>query len=343
MYYSTIALLALVILLIENHDILQEGGETFEKSAWKVYRRFLFAVLVYYITDILWGFLESRKLALWLFADTTVYFAAVAAGVLFWAQFTVTYIEHDSAFGRALVLAGHSLAGLITFLSAINITQPVLFTVDSACVYHALPMRYVVLASQILLLLLISAYAFSMRRVNAAKNSRNLALILFGLIMALFLFIQIWFPYLPLYSIAYLLGTCLLHTFVVNDEKDAYKRGLEEAEEVRKLRDTIVSLLDNMPAMTFTKDAQTGVYLACNQAFADYARKASPAEVVGHTARQLFDAETAKQFDDEDRVTLSLDKPYIFYEDTLDAAGNRRQLQTTKLRYWNFDGQLCVL
>ena len=45
--------------------------------------------------------------------------------------------------------------------------------------------------------------------------------------------------------------------------------------------------------MTFTKDAKTGVYLACNQAFAEYANKETPDGVTGLTDAQIFDAETA--------------------------------------------------
>ena len=55
MYYSAIGLLALLILLIENFDILR-SKQAFETAAWKAYRRFLFAVLAYFITDALWGF-----------------------------------------------------------------------------------------------------------------------------------------------------------------------------------------------------------------------------------------------------------------------------------------------
>ena len=57
--------------------------------------------------------------------------------------------------------------------------------------------------------------------------------------MGVFLFVQLWFPYLPLYSIAYMLGTCLLHTLVINDEKEEYRRGMEEAAEISRLKDTI--------------------------------------------------------------------------------------------------------
>ena len=240
MYYSAIGLLAIIVLLIVNQDILLNRGNAFQTKAWKVYRRFLFAVLIYYVTDVLWGMLESRKLALLLFADTTVYFATMAAGVLFWTHYTFAYLEDETAFGRFLVYAGRMIAGLITIIAVVNIFVPVLFTVDGDCVYRALPVRYILLGSQILLLLLISYYSISsIVQRGAEKRQKYRTLALFGLIMAVFLFIQLWFPYLPLYSIAYMLGTCLLHTFVINDEKEDYRRRLEEAYEEQKSIHTV--------------------------------------------------------------------------------------------------------
>ena len=61
MYYSVIGLLAVLTLLIVNQDILFYPEASYNKPAWKVYRRFLFAVLIYYITDIMWGIIESKK------------------------------------------------------------------------------------------------------------------------------------------------------------------------------------------------------------------------------------------------------------------------------------------
>jgi len=240
MYYSAIGILAVIVLLIDNHDILLNRGDAFQAPAWRVYRRFLFTVLVYYITDILWGILENQKLALLLFADTTVYFIVMAAGVLFWAEYTVTFLEDETLFGRLLVYAGRAIAGLITAAAVANIFVPVLFTVDSDCVYNALSIRYVMLVSQILLLLLISIYAIaSIVRRDKEKQLKYRTLAFFGLIMAAFLFVQLWFPYLPLYSIAYMLGTCLLHTFVINDEKEDYRRKLEEAYKKERSTGTI--------------------------------------------------------------------------------------------------------
>ena len=118
---------------------------------------------------------------------------------------------------------------------------------------------------------------------------------------------------------------------------------LEEAAEVAELKNTITSLLDNMPGMTFTKDAETGVYLACNQAFADYAHRNSPEEVTGHTDMELFDEETAKRLIVDDKMALSMDGPYIFFEDATDDEGNRHQVKMTKLKYTDAAGRLCVL
>ena len=118
---------------------------------------------------------------------------------------------------------------------------------------------------------------------------------------------------------------------------------LEEAAEIAELKQTITSLLDNMPGMNFTKDAKTGVYLACNQAFADYAGKKTPEEVIGQTDEELFDAETAKRLVEDDRMALSMDGPYTFFEDAPDEEGNLRQVRTTKQKYTDATGRLCVL
>ena len=120
MYYSVIGLLALLTLLMENQDILLNREHAFDKPAWKVYRKFLFAVMVYYITDILWGFIGSFRLPHLLFADTTVYFVAMAVGVLCWAEYTVAYLDERNEFGKVLLFNGRLVAGLITLLAVIS-------------------------------------------------------------------------------------------------------------------------------------------------------------------------------------------------------------------------------
>ena len=174
MYYSAIGLIAAFVLIIVNQDILLNPKESYNRPVWKVYRRFLIAVLIYHVTDILWGILESRKLDSLLFADTTVYFIAMSVSIFFWAQFTVAYLNEKHKFGRFIVFTGHIIAVLITFLVVINIFVPILFEVDYECNYKALPVRYGVLTCQILMFLLISIFAitslFQLDKVSAKKQ-----------------------------------------------------------------------------------------------------------------------------------------------------------------------------
>ena len=347
MYYSAIGLLAILILLIENRDIVLKRNDTFPQPVWQVYRQFLFAVLAYYTTDCLWGVLETLKFAKLLFADTSVYYIAMALGVFYWTQYTVTYLEEEeSRFGEILIFVGRAIAGVVAIFAFFNLFQPVLFSVDEACVYHPYGARYYFLVCQILMLFLVAGYSFSSflrQRDKSLKWKKYKTLAVFSLIMAVLLLIQLWQPFLPFYTIAYLLGTCLLRTQVISEETEDYRTKLKEAEKITALRKSITDLMNNIPALTFSKDAKTGDYVACNQAFAEYAHKDRPDEVLGLTDAELFDAETAEHFTDDDQLALSMEEPYVFYEEVRDLAGNPRQFQTTKLKYVDDEGRLCTL
>ena len=346
MYYSAIGLLAVIILLIENKDILLNCSRDTVKSVRKVYRRFLYAVLGYYVTDILWGILENQKLSLLLFADTSIYFIVMAIGVFLWTHCIIVYLEEKNFFGSFLSYAGSFIAILVASITIFNIFFPVLFVVTDDCVYQALATRYVILVIQIALLLLISGYAVSslIRKVDVSRKiHRYWTIAFFGIIMALCLFVQLWFPYYPLYTIGYMLGTSLISSFVIAEERDEYRRGLAEAIRIKELKQSITTLIDHMPALCFSKDAKSGVYLACNQVFAEYAHKKKPEGVVGLTDGEIFDAVTAGHFTEDDRMALAMEQPYIFFEEVPDAAGNLRQLQTTKLKFIDPAGRLCIL
>ena len=107
MTYSIIGILAAFLLLIINRDVLwhREAGKTALNQ--KYYCRFLVGVLCYYVTDMLWGILDARRLVGLLFADTTVYFVAMAAAVMLWTRYVITYLEGKNVFGTLLYHAGY--------------------------------------------------------------------------------------------------------------------------------------------------------------------------------------------------------------------------------------------
>lgn len=132
----------------------------------------------------------------------------------------------------------------------------------------------------------------------------------------------------------------------ITERKELIDAELENAhkkEGFAHLMGSVASLFVNMPAMSFSKDAQTGIYLACNQSFAEYAHKGSPEEVVGLTDYEIFDSVTAKHFVDDDRKAIEMDEPFVFFEDVPDAVGNPRSFQTTKSKFKDENGRLCTL
>mgnify|MGYP002621684696 CR=1 FL=1 len=131
---------------------------------------------------------------------------------------------------------------------------------------------------------------------------------------------------------------------VEKEEKERLMERVESAAELAELMGSVTSMLSNMPAMSFTKDAETGKYLACNQAFAEYAHKANPQGVIGLTDHEIFDRATADHFVEDDKKALAMDRPYVFFEDVPNAAQTEiRNLQTTKLKFREASGRLCTL
>ena len=229
MYYSLIGLLALVLLLITNHDVLLRRRDASAPPAQRIYRWFLIAVILYYVTDMLWGLLEHYALTALLYADTEVYFIAMALGVLAWTQYVVAYLEDKNAFRTFLSAAGMVFFSGVVLLTVINLFFPIMFWFDGEGRYHTAPARNIALLFQIAILLLTSVYALRVAVRSRERRSRHLTIGMFGLVMLTLIAIQYFEPYLPLYAIAYMLGCSLLRSFVVENEKEEYRRGLESA------------------------------------------------------------------------------------------------------------------
>ena len=228
MTYSIIGILASIILLINNRDILWRDKTLSETQ--RSYRRFLMGVLSYYITDLLWGILEEHGLTALLYADTAVHFAAMAGAVMLWTQYVTTYLSGKSRFEGMLRKAGQVFFGFELVVIVMNFFQPVLFWFDGDGAYHAGVLRFVTLAIQILLFLLTSVYTL---RISAQSEGvvrhRHLTVGLFGIAMTVLIGIQVFYPLMPFYAMGYMLGTCVLHSFVLEDEKEEYRQELENA------------------------------------------------------------------------------------------------------------------
>ena len=228
MVYSSFGIIALIIHIIINYDILINSKDKDELPADKTYRHFLLGVMCYYISDILWGILYEYRLTVIVYADTVIYFITVTLSLFLLTRYVTEYLNEKNLFGRILLFAGHMCVVFEAIFLLINIFYPILFYFDEKGNYHAGKARYISLLVQIVMLLMISAYTLFVNLKTEGRIRRRYKTIgFYGFVMTILVVIQTIYPLLPFYSIGHLIGTCLLHTFVLEDEKEERRMELE--------------------------------------------------------------------------------------------------------------------
>lgn len=244
MSYSSVGLMAAAVLIIINHDIILKKKDEVFSPARKAYRRFLYAILLYFLTDILWGFLEQAQLVTWLIVDTTIYFVSMTMAIFFWTRYVVAYLgELEDETKNVLNYSGIGLFAFGVIVVIINFFEPILFWFEADGTYHVGTARYLILAIQLLMFLLSTNYALlGSTRSSEEVKDRHRAIGFFSLAMAAFVILQTLFPLYPLYSVGLMLGTCLVHTFIIGGEKAQYMQELEESlERERQQREELGS------------------------------------------------------------------------------------------------------
>ena len=255
MTYSVIGILSILVHIIVNFDIFRKNeGERF--PSLRTYRVFLICVMAYHLTDAFWGFLYEYKLIKLVYIDTVLYFISMALSVLMFTVFVIKYLERKNAFRRIVAFFGSIFFGSQIIALIVNFFTPVMFSFDENGEYVAGTVRYAALGIQIIMFLLASAYTItvSVKSTGTVKR-RHLTIGLFGLSMVFAISAQIFYPLLPLYSIGYMLGCCVLHTFVVQDEKEEYMHALNKS----LLREALQKKELDEARKLVLRDALTGV------------------------------------------------------------------------------------
>ena len=229
MAYSSIAILALLVHIFINFDVLRKKDKNTSKYLNKSYRLFLHSVMLNYIMDALWGFLYNAKLVKLVYIDTFFYFAAMTLAVFFWTKYVIEYLQERNIFIKILSLFGWAYLILDSISLIVNFFYPIKYYFDPDGTYHACITRYLALGIQIFMFFITSIYVFVYAlKYKGKEKVRRRTIGGFGIVMTLFVLAQYFYPLLPLYSIGYLLGICLIHTFVLEAEKEDYRRQLEE-------------------------------------------------------------------------------------------------------------------
>lgn len=256
MTYTSAALLAMIVHLIINYHVFRNTFYKKDSRTGESYRGLALSMMAFYVFDAFWGVLYDAHLITLVFIDTVLYFVAMAATVFHLTRYAFFYLSVQNVSIRVLYNAGRVFVGFMAVSLILNFFLPVMFWFDDAGNYHAGNFRYVALALQVMLFLSIAVAVF----VTGSKGTRSskrhhLAVGMLTVTMTVMLILQVAFPLQPMYSIGCLLGSCIIHTFVVEDMKE--DRRLELEEMVRREQQKEQEL-DSARHLAYT-DSLTGV------------------------------------------------------------------------------------
>ncbi len=220
MYYASIGIIALIVLVIINIEALRKVEKTDENTLRLTYRQYLFSIILFFLSDILWGFFYEQRWIVITYCDTCLFFASMALSVLFWTKSVVVFSGKNDRLGKILVLSGCFILSFEIIVLLLNLFIPIVFTFGEDKEYVPLPARYIGLILQMLLFLVTSVYSMIMAvRSDGMSKSHYRTISISSIIMSFFITVQMFFPLMPFYSMGCLFGTCLIHTFV-NKDKD---------------------------------------------------------------------------------------------------------------------------
>ena len=232
--YSVIAFLAMVIHLITNFKVLIGRGDVTARGL-REYRGYLAGIFAFYLADAAWGVLSGLGWTRVLYADTVLFFVAIAVSVLMWCHFAAAYLDIGRWAARMISWFGYAILALFIVLLLTNCFNGCLFSFDAAGNYMPNPLRnriFFLLAA----LNVVMAF-FALVKSLASRDSmrrRSLMVFLFCLTMAVAIVFQIEWPLWPYYALGCLISNCFLHVFVIEDERDELRRAVIEREQTAK-------------------------------------------------------------------------------------------------------------
>ena len=231
MFYSSIGVIALIVHLIINYDLMKKVSNVGTHSvAQKRYRRFLFALIAYYLTDIIWGSLYENGHMLLTYIDTVAVFVTMTLSVLLWTRALIVFIDDKSKFGKIVLGGGWTIFLTEIIVLVVNFFYPIVFKFDENHTYIALPARYITMLMQMILYCMASFFALGIAFRSEGDRRFHYRTVGFSsFIMAVFIALQDLYPLLPMYAVGCLFASCMVHSFVYNDSITKSTRQLENA------------------------------------------------------------------------------------------------------------------
>jgi len=259
MYYASIGIIALIVLCIINIEALRKVEKSSSNDVRLKYRQYLITLIVFFLSDILWGFFYEQRWLVLTYSDTCLFFASMALSVLFWTRGVVAFSGKKHKAGKILVFSGWIIFLFELLVLLINLFIPIVFTFKEDKEYVPLPARYIGLFLQMLLFLITSVYSAIMAsRSNGMSRSHYRTIGISSIIMSFFITVQMFFPLMPFYSMGCLFGTCLIHTFVYKDKDVEHNMAIRLAKQ-KAYKDGLTGVKNKLAYLEALADLETAL------------------------------------------------------------------------------------
>lgn len=255
MYYSVIGMIAIVLHLIMNHESIKIDKNRDEIN--KAFKRFVLASLLYFVTDALWGVINTIKLPTLLYVDTFIYYIAQALTIASLCDYVTKYLHLKSGFGKFIRIFGQVFAILEIIILIVNHFVHIFFWIYPDCSYQAYAYRYIALYMQALLCLMLSIQT-GVVMINAADEMKHryFTIFFFCSAMGVAILLQVLDPLLPIYGIGLLIGSAINHTFVNEGEQREQFKVLKSMAEIHYSMHVIDLTKDTVQELTAGDDVK---------------------------------------------------------------------------------------
>ena len=265
MYYASVSLLAIVVHLIVNGAILSRKRSESPEHVIR-YKLFLIAVLLYYITDALWGILYQFDLRTLCFLDTITYFVAMALSIYLWMRYVVSYLNRRNFFTTLLMLSGWVVILFEIICLMLNFKYPIMFSFNGNGEYMTGYARHITLYIQVLMFGLVAAYAlWTAIKLEKKLRIRHIAIGVAGIMMIIFIVFQTNYPLLPFYAVGCLITTCIVDRFIAEDEKMEAARQIGAAIQEKEELEERVALQEELLEQVKMRHEANGMITAMAQ------------------------------------------------------------------------------
>lgn len=224
-YYSIIGVITFLVHLIINYQYFVLHSES---KFVRCYRDYIYAITLYYLTDIAWGILHKGDHLDLLYIDTVLYYITMAISVATCCRSIIAFLRTGNVLGQVLDVLGILFCLSVTGILISNHFYHNFFWFESDGTYVAYFWRHVALILQCVLFGVMSMITFIVAfRKHGVDRPRYFTISIFGMCMTMALTAQYLYPLLPFYSVGLMFGSLIVHMFIRLEEENRQMRKIE--------------------------------------------------------------------------------------------------------------------